>query len=339
MRRDAACLKTRALALARGVRSLTTVTACVLALASGFDAQAQSYPSRPVRIVVPFAAGGAVDIVARATGQELASRLGQPFIIENRTGAGGNIAADHVAKSSPDGYTLLMASPGNAVNATLFRQLPFNPATDFTPVALVGAVPTVMLAGPAMPAKDFNEFLVSARAKPNSINYGSGGTGTTEHLAAVMLSSSARISMVHIPYKGGASAMTDLRGGQIPVMFTNLAGALAPIRSGHVRALAIASDKRSPAIPDTPTFAELGFPDLRISVWWGVMGPAGLPRAVVERLNSAVNEVLSSEDFKQRLSAMSAEPLPGSADAFAVFFAKEIQMWGETVRQSGAQAE
>ena len=303
------------------------------------SAAAQGFPVKPIRLVVPFAPGGAVDIVARAIAQEMAGRLGQPVVVENRTGSGGNIAAEHVVRSAPDGYTLLMGSPSNAVNATLFRKLPFNPATDYTHVGLVGAVPTVMLAGPSMPARNFNEFLTLARAQPGVINYGSGGSGTSEHLAAVMLASVVNIDMVHVPYKGGAAAMTDLRGGQIPIMFSNLSGALPAIKAGHLRAFALASQARSPAIADVPTFAELGFPSLNISVWWGVLGPAGIPSAVVARINTAINDGLNSGEMKQRLDAMSAQALPGTPEQFALFFAHELKTWGETVKRSGATVD
>lgn len=320
-------------------RFIQAVLSALTILLSAGSAFAQSFPAKPIRLVVPFAPGGAVDIVARAIGQEIGARLGQPVVVENRTGSGGNIAAEHVVRSAPDGYTLLMGSPSNAVNATLFRKLPFNPATDYTHIGLVGAVPTVMLAGPSMPARHFNEFLGLARAQPGTINYGSGGSGTSEHLAAVMLASVVNIDMVHVPYKGGAAAMTDLRGGQIPIMFSNLSGALPAIKAGHVRAFALASQSRSPAIPDVPTFAELGFPSLTISVWWGVLGPAGMPSAVVSKLNAAINDGLTSGEMRQRLEAMSAQALPGTPEQFSRFFESELKTWGETVRKSGATAD
>ena len=320
-------------------RALLSI-ASLIALGSAAElALAQSYPSKPIRLIVPFAAGGAVDIVARAIGQEIAARVGQPVVVENRTGSGGNIAAEHVVRSAPDGYTLLMASPSNAVNATLFRKLSFNPATDYSHIGLVGAAPTVMLAGPSLPARDFAGFLALAKAQPGAVNYGSGGTGTTEHLAAVMLSSVVGITMVHIPYKGGAAAMTDLRGGQIPIMFSNLSGALPAIKAGHLRAFALADPQRAPSIPDVPTFAELGYPTLNISVWWGILGPAGVPRPIVEKLNAAINEGIGSAEMKQRLSGMSAQAKPGTPEQFATFFKEEIRAWGETVRASGATAE
>lgn len=325
---------------ARARRGVTRAALAAIAFAClPQGAVAQSFPVKPIRLVVPFAPGGAVDIVARAIAQEMTTRLGQPVVVENRTGSGGNIAAEHVIRSAPDGYTLLMGSPSNAVNATLFRKLPFNPATDYTHIGLVGAVPNVMLAGPAMPARNFNEFLALARAQPGMINYGSAGAGTSEHLAAVMLASAVNIQMVHVPYKGGAAAMTDLRGGQIPIMFSNLSGALPAIKAGHLRAFALASQTRSPAIADVPTFAELGIPSLVISVWWGVLGPAGIAAPTVARINAAINDGLTSGAMKQRLEAMSAQALPGTPEQFATFFANELKTWGETVKRSGATAD
>lgn len=320
---------------------LTLGTAAVWALTAGLPlaAQAQNWPEKPIRIVVPFGAGGSVDMIARAIGQEMAKRLGQPVLVENRTGAGGNIAADHVVKSAPDGYTLLMASPGNAVNATLYSKLPFKPATDYTQVALIAGVPTAMLAGPATPGNNFKEFMADARTRNGSLNFGSGGAGTTEHLSAEMLKAAAGIKMTHIPYKGGAASMNDLMGGQINLMFSNLSQSLPHIRSGKMRVFAVASAQRHPALPDTPTFVELGYPDFKVSVWWGLMGPAKMPAAVVNKINATVNEAMEGAEMKARLKTMNATAMHGTAQAFADFFQKEIVSWGAVVKASGAKAD
>jgi len=327
--------RSRRQALAGALATLGAVTLAGLPTV----AQAQAFPDKPMRIVVPFGAGGAVDIIARAIGQELAKRLGQPVVVENRTGASGNIAAEHVIKSAPDGYTLLMASPGNAVNATLFAKLPFNPATDYTQVALIAGVPTAMLAGPATPGNNFKEFLAAAKAKPGSLNFGSGGAGTTEHLSAEMLKAAAGLQMTHIAYKGGAPAMNDLMGGQINLMFTNLSQALPFVRAGKMRVFGVASAERHPALPDVPTFVELGYPDFKVSVWWGLMGPAKMPEAVVSKLNQTVNEAMAGPDMKARLETLNATAMNGSSKAFAEFFQREIVSWGAVVKASGAKAD
>ena len=305
----------------------------------GAGALAQSYPAKPIRIIVPYAAGGAVDIVARAMGAELSQRLQVSVVVDNRTGAGGNIGSDLVAKSAPDGYTLLMASPANAVNATLYARLPYNPATDLTPIALVGFAPTLLLTNPSFPARNVGELVALAKAKPGTYTFGSGGPGTTEHLAAEMLKTAANIDLVHIPYKGGAAALNDVIGGQISMMFINQLGALPQVKAGKVRALAVASAERSPALPDVPTFTEAGFPDFRIAVLWGIMGPGGLPKDIVARLNREMVAALASAEMKERLATLSAQPLGGTPERFAAFFAEELARWARVVRASGATAE
>src|SRR4051812_32189922 len=251
-------------------------------------AWAQTYPVRPVRIIVPYAPGGGVDIVARTLGQELTKRLGQQIVIENKTGAGGNIGTDAVAKATPDGYTLLIASPANAVNPTMYSKLPFDPVRDLTPVALTATVPAVLLAGPALPAKTVKEIVALAKSKPGTLTFGSGGSGTTEHLAVEMLKTQAGIDMLHVPYKGGAAVLPDLISGQISLFFVNQLFALPYVKAGTVKALGVASDERSPALPDVPTFAESGFPDFRVSVWYGIMAPAATPKQIVAQLNREI---------------------------------------------------
>jgi tripartite-type tricarboxylate transporter receptor subunit TctC len=299
----------------------------------------QPYPSKPVRIVVPYAPGGGVDIVARAIGQELTKRLNQQIVIENKTGAGGNIGSDAVAKAAPDGYTLLMASPANTINSSLYAKMPYDPSRDLAPVALVATVPTVLLANRSLPVKDIKQLVALAKAKPGALTYGSGGSGTTEHLAGEMFKSAAGIDMLHVPYKGGAAVLTDLVGGQIALMFVNQVFALQHIKAGTVKALGVASSERSPALPDVPTFAEAGFPDMRVSVWWGVMGPAGMPKDVVAKLNREIGAALSSPEMKDRLQTLSAQPIGGTTEQFAAFFADETSRWARVVKSSGAKAD
>ena len=303
------------------------------------DSFAQQYPSKPVRLVVPYAPGGGVDIVARALAQELTKRLGQQIIVDNRTGAGGNIGSDAVAKATPDGYTLLIASPANAVNPSLYTKMPFNPVRDLTPVALIATVPTILLASPALPVKNVKELVALAKAKPGTLNFGSGGSGTTEHLAGEMLNSQTGIDLLHVPYKGGAAVLPDLISGQISLFFVNQLFALPYVKAGTVKALGVASDERSAALPDVPTFAEAGFADFRVSVWYGVMAPAATPKDIVAKLNREIVAALASPGMKERLQSMSAKPLPGTPADFAAFFADEMTRWARVVKTSGAKAE
>ena len=315
----------------RRLRLLSALLTCVVA-----SAAAQDYPNRPVRMVVPYAAGGGVDIVARAVSQELAKGIGQPVIVENRTGAGSNIGSDFVAKAAPDGYTLLMASPANAINMSLYRKMPYDTQRDLAPVALVGAVPSVLVVSPALPAKTVAELVALAKEKPGSLNYGSGGSGTSEHLSAEMFKSLAAIDLVHVPYKGGANAMTDVISGQLSLMFTNMLGAMPHIRSGKLKAIAIADSRRSPSLPEVPTFAEAGFKDFEVLVWWGVMAPARTPAPVVTYLNREIVAALGAPELKERLDGMGARIIGGTPEQFGAFVAAEIVRWARAVQVSGA---
>ena len=315
----------------RRLRLLSALLICVVA-----SAAAQDYPNRPVRMVVPYAAGGGVDIVARAVSQELAKGIGQPVIVENRTGAGSNIGSDFVAKAAPDGYTLLMASPANAINMSLYRKMPYDTQRDLVPVALVGAVPSVLVVNPALPAKTVAELVALAKEKPGSLNYGSGGSGTSEHLSAEMFKSLAAIDLVHVPYKGGANAMTDVISGQLSLMFTNMLGAMPHIRSGKLKAIGLADSRRSPSLPEVPTFAEAGFKDFEVLVWWGVMAPARTPAPVVTYLNREIVAALGAPELKERLDGMGARIIGGTPEQFGVFVAAEIVRWARAVQVSGA---
>jgi len=294
---------------------------------------------KPIRIVVPYAPGGAVDIIARATAQELTKRIGQQIIVENRTGAGGNIASDTVAKAPPDGYTLLMASPANTINSSLYTNMPYDPLRDLISIALIASVPSVMVANPSLPVQNIKQLIALAKAKPGALTYGSGGSGTTEHLAGEMFKSFAGIDLLHVPYKGGAQVMIDLMGGQIALMFSNQLGVLPHIKTGKLKALGVASAERSTALPDVPTFAEAGFPDFKVSVWWGVMGPAGMPKEIVNQLNREIVAGLASPEMKERLQTMSAQPIGGTPEQFAAFFSAETKRWAPIVKASGAKAD
>ena len=302
-------------------------------------ALAQPYPAKPIRMIVPYAPGGGVDIVARTVAQELSKRVNQTIVVENRTGAGGNIGSEHVAKAAPDGYTLLMASPANTINPSLYTKMPYDPMRELAPVALIASVPTVLLANRSLPVQNVKQLVALAKARPGALTYGSGGSGTTEHLAGEMFKASAKVDMLHVPYKGGAQVMTDLMGGQIALMFVNQLAALPQIKADKVKALGVASGERSPALPDVQTFAEAGFPDFRVSVWWGVMGPGGLSKDVVAQLNREIVAALGTPEMKERLQSMSARPIGGTPEQFAAFFADETKRWAPVVKASGAKVD
>lgn len=320
--------------LSNGFPVRLALAALLLGMAA--SAAGQGFPNRPLRMVVPYAAGGGVDIVARAVSQDLAKRLAQPVVVENRTGAGSNIGSDFVAKAAPDGYTLLMASPANAINMSLYRKMPYDTQRDLAPVALVGAVPSVLVINPSLPVKSVAELVAMAKAKPGGLAYGSGGSGTSEHLAAEMFKSLAGVDILHVPYKGGANAMTDVIGGQVSLMFTNMLGAMPHIRSGKLKVLAVAGAQRAAKLPDVPTFAEAGYKDFEVSVWWGVMAPAGTPAPVIVQLNREIVASLAAPSLRERLDGMGARVIGGTPEEFATFIAAEIRRWARAVQLSGA---
>ena len=315
------------------------MAALAFALFASASASAQDYPTRPVKLIVPFGAGGAVDVIARLLSNDLSKRLGQPVVVENKTGAGGNIAASFVAKSDADGYTLLMGSTGNAVNGSLYSNLNYDPDKDLAPVVLVGQVPTVLLAHPAVPANTVSELVGIAKMSRTRLNFAYGGAGTTEHLAAEMFNARAATKLPLVPYRGGAPAMNDLLGGHVQLFFTNELNALPHLKAGTLKALAIASTERSSTLPNVPTFAEQGMPDFAISVWWGIFGPANMPSRAMARLNQAVNAALKSPEIIAKLAAMGATPLGGTPEQFSAFYAKESSRWGTVVRSGNIKAE
>jgi len=315
-----------------------------LALASVFgsaSAWAQSYPSKPIRLVVPYPPGGPLDIMARAIGQKLTEAWHQPVVVDNRAGAGGNIGADLVAKSPADGYTLLMGAVAtHAINPTLYAKIPYDPVKDFAPVALVAQVPNILVVNPAVPAKSVKELVELARAKPGYLNFGSGSTGSTGHLAGELFKTMAGVQMVHIPYKGGAPAMADLLAGQVQLMFDNLANALPNVRAGRLRALAVTTLARSPAMPDLPTMAESGLPGFDLTTWFGLMVPAGTPPEIVVKLNAEIVRALNAKDMRERLEKMGAEPPANNTpEHFAAFIRAEAGKYAKVVKDSGAKVE
>jgi tripartite-type tricarboxylate transporter receptor subunit TctC len=313
---------------------LTCGTFCAdsaLAQAGG----AAAYPSKPIRLVVPFTPGGSTDILARAIGQKLTEAWGQPVVIDNMPGAGGSIGADKVAKAPADGYTLLMGHIGTlAVNPSLYPKLPYNPVKDFAPVAWVARVPNVLVVNPSVKATSVKELVALAKARPGQLNYGSGGNGSAANLATEYFKMQTGISLLHIPYRGTAPAMTDLLGGQIQVLFTGAPAVLGQIKNGQLRALAVSSPQRLDALPDVPTVAEAGYKGFEADQWYGVVAPAGTPKDIVSKLNAQINQALGSSELKTRLNSEGAIATPTTPEAFGQHIVREIARW-KPVIQSG----
>lgn len=304
-------------------------------------AQAQNWPTKPIRLIAPYAPGGPVDISARLLAPKLQAALGQPVVVENKPGAGGNIGADHVAKSAPDGHTLVMgAIATHAINPALYAKMPYDALKDFRHVALVVQVPNVLVVNNDVPAKSVAEFIAYARANPGRLDFGSGSTGSTGHLAGELFKQLTGTFMVHIPYRGSAPAVADLMAGRLHLMFDNLASALPNIKSGKLRALAVTTPKRSGFVPELPTLAESGLKDFNLTTWWGVMAPAKTPEAIVERLAKEIAAAMEAADVKPRLLAMGSEtPSVRSPAAFTAFVANELKTYAPLVARSGAKVD
>ena len=323
-------------------RLLAVAALAVMSLA---PAHAQTWPSKPVRIIVPFPPGGTTDIVARSIGVELQRMWQQPVVIENRAGAGGNIGADAVAKSPGDGYTLLMGTVGtHAINQALYAQsgskMPFDPAKDFIPITLVAGVPNVMVINPKLPVNSVAEFIAYAKARPGQLNMASSGNGTSTHLTGELFKTVTGTYMVHFPYRGSAPAVTDLITGNMNVMFDNLPSALPHIKSGRLKALAVTSRTRSPALPDVPTIEEAaGLKGFDASSWFGLFAPAGTPRTVVDKIQADVAKALSQPAVRERFVAQGADPGGNTPDQFAAFIRAETEKWTRVVKFSNAKVD
>lgn len=297
------------------------------------------YPERPVRLVVPFPAGGGTDILARALSQQLSEAIGQPVVIENRGGAGGTIGSELVARAAPDGYTLLMGTVGtHAINASLYPNLPYDPLGNFAAVTMIAVVPNLLVVHPSVPARTVADLMALARTKPGRINFGSSGSGTSGHLAAELLRTAARIDIVHVPYKGAGPALTSLVGGEVDMLFSNISVVLPAVRAGRLRALAVASSSRSALVPELPTVAESGLPGFEASSWYGLLAPARTPPAIVMSLYKQVVRVLRSPQVLSRFSGEGAEPVGNTPEEFARQIRADIAKWAKVVRASGARA-
>ena len=310
-----------------------------MAMLAATAAGAQDYPARPVRLVVPYAPGGPVDIVARITGQKLSEVMGQQFVVDNRAGAGGNIAVEMVAHATPDGYTLLMGANGtNAINPSLYKNMPVDPERDLAPVSQVAASAMILVVHPSLPVSSVKDLVALAKAKPGAITYASSGSGSTAHLSGELLKSLAKISLLHVPYKGAGPALTDLVGGQVQTMITGVSSTLPYVKSGRLKALGVSSEKRQPLLPDVPAIAEQ-LPGYEVSTWYGVFAPAKTPRPLVAKLNVVLNKALVAPDAQAKFAAVGADAQPNSPEQFARAVSRERAKWAKIIKESGARAD
>ncbi len=316
-------------------RLMAAIVAC-----AAIGGWAQPYPTKSIRIIVPFPAGGTADIMARVVGQKMTETWSQQVVIDNRAGAGGNIAAEVAAKSAPDGYTLFLCTVGtHAIHQTLYSKLAFDPIKDFSAVAYIAGVPNVVVVHPSIPVKSVKELIAFIKARPGQVNFGSPGTGSSVHMSGEMLKVMAGLNMTHIAYKGNPQAVTDLMAGQIELMITNMPSVIPYIQSGRLRALAVTIRGRSQALPDLPTMEEAGLPGYESSAWFGLVGPAAVPRDIVSKLNAEVVRIVRRADVKQNLASQGADPLVMTPDEFDAFMRAETAKWAKIVKASGARAD
>jgi len=322
-------------------RSLLGTSLAAIAVGTGArSAGAQDrYPSKPIRLVIPFPPGGGADAVARPLGPLMTETLGQPVVLDNRGGANGNLGAEIVAKAPADGYTLLLANSSLTISGGLYAKLPFNPLADFSPISLVGVTPSVLATHPSLPARTVKEFVELAKARPGKLSYGSSGIGSTMHLGAALLQSLAGLDTVHVPYKGGGPAIADALSGQTDFIFVNPVAVLAQVRAGKLNALAVTSKKRLAILPDVPTFEEVGYPGLLSSTFYGLLGPAGLPREIVMRLNAAVVAAVARKELADHLVALGYEMESNTPEQFAAFLRDDAAQWLRLIKMTGASAE
>jgi len=325
--------------IARFSKALLAAGACALWAGSAHSQDASSYPNRPVRLVVPYAPGGTTDYSARLIGTKLSEALGQSVVVDNRPGAGSIIGSDVVAKAVPDGYTLLMVDTGFSLTPALYSKLPFDAGRDFAPVTEVMRVANWLIVHPSLPAKSVQELVALAKAKPGSLTFGSGGVGSPFHMAGEQFKYAAQINVVHVPYKGGGPALTDLLGGHISMLFPTMTIALPHVNAGKLRALAVIAPKRSAALPEVPTIAEAGYPRVTLTSWYGVMAPAGTPRPVIDKLAAEITRILSMPDVRERVASQFAEPVGSTPAAFGKLIASEISTWSAVAKASGIKPE
>ncbi|MFC5510265.1 Bug family tripartite tricarboxylate transporter substrate binding protein [Massilia jejuensis] len=320
--------------------ALAVAAAGVLALAPAAAMAQAAFPTKPITIVVGFSPGGTTDTLARVVGQAMSRDLGQPVMIDNRPGAGGNIGTQMVARAPADGHTLLMGTVGtHAINQSLYKKMGFDPIKDFQPISRVALVPNLLVAHPSQPFKNVKELIAHAKANPGKINFASSGSGTSIHLSAEMFNQMTGVDMQHIPYKGSAPALTDLLAGQTAIMFDNMPSVISHVKAGKLRPIAVTTPQRSPALPDVPTIAESGVPGYSATSWFGLLAPAGTPAPVVAKLNASILKALADPEVKKKMAEQGAEPHGEKPEQFAEFIRSETAKWGQTVKASGATAD
>ncbi len=323
-------------------RTLSIVVSSAMFAAFAVPAFAQTgnaWPTKPVKLVVGYAAGGATDVIARLVANKMGEDLGQTVVVENRTGANSNVGAEVVARAPADGYTLYVFTIANTINASLYSKLGYQPVKDFEPIGLIAKIPNLLVVNPSLPVHSLPEYIKFAKETPMGITFASSGSGSSIHLSGEMFKMKTGLNMLHVPYRGSAPAVTDLLGGQVQSMFDNTPSAMPHVKSGKLRPIAITSRERSALLPNVPTVAESGFPGFEVQSWFGMAAPTGTSQPVIQRLNTALNKALSDGDIKQRLAAMVATPTPGTPDEMRKFVASEISAWNEVVKASGAKAE
>ncbi|MGJ7545088.1 Bug family tripartite tricarboxylate transporter substrate binding protein [Variovorax sp. LT1R16] len=314
--------------------------AVLLSVAAMAAAQAQGYPSKPVRIIVPYPAGGTTDIIARVAAQQLGERLKQPFVVENKAGANGAIGSAEVARAPADGYTLLMGTAStHGINSAVYKSLPYDAVKDFAPVTIVASTPNIIAVHPSVPAKNLQELLALAKAQPGKLNYGSTSLGGSPHMSAELLKMMAHVDMLHVPYKGAAPMLTDLMGGQVQVGFDNLPSTINFVRSGKVRAIAVTTAQRWPGAPEIPTVAESGVPGYEVSGWFGLLAPAGTPPAVLKTIQQAIAEAVRQPEVNKQMLDLGALPVANTPEAFAALVQADVAKWREVVKTTGVKLD
>lgn len=335
-----AIIKRKALNMTLLKKSIVAVMSSLIGLSINAQAAASSYPDRPIRFITPYAAGGLSDILARTLAQELSDRLGQPVVVENRTGAGGIIGTDYVAKAKPDGYTIALASQGLAsVNTTLYKNLPYNTLKDFTPISLIAKFSMVLVGDPNKPIKSVSDLINEAKKNPDTLSYGSAGNASTAHLTMEMLKDRTGMKILHVPYKGESPAFTELIGGRIDAVFATVGGALALIQSGKLRPIAVAENTRNQLLPDVPTLEESGVKDFNVFGWYAVLAPAGVPQEAVDRLSNALMDIGKSTQFRDAMKARGIEAVGSTPEVATQTIKDETDRWGVIIKKVGITAD
>jgi tripartite-type tricarboxylate transporter receptor subunit TctC len=321
------------------MRLLSCFIAAVVFSLCGCKAEAAAFPERPVRFIVPFVPGGTTDVIARIVSEKLSTRLAQPFVVDNRAGANSVIGCEILARAAPDGHTIAIVAAGFAVNATLARSLPFDTLRDFAPIGTVAGGPYLMVVHVSVPAKTVGEFIGWAKSRSGAVNYASTGIGSPPHLAAELFRLSAGLDMQHVPYKGGGAVLPDLLAGRVSMFFGSISTLRASVQAGKLRAIAVTTLRRAPAMPDVPTFAESGLPRYEVNGWYGMLAPARVPRATIAALNTALRQSLDDPDTRARFAANGLDPMPGSPDEFATLIRSEVAKWAKVIRAAGIKPE